>query len=134
MFLTSYVGAGRDATVVYGAIDFQFVNTRNFPIIIKSSAYNGINTVQIFGRREEVEYDIEISTVVLNHIPWRVITEVNNSLAEGIERVIQNGANGFSSVTYRIFRQGGYEVSREVLSRDIYDPMHRIIERGPIRR
>lgn len=29
MFLAGYVGAGKDATVVYGALDFKFKNTRN---------------------------------------------------------------------------------------------------------
>ena len=28
MFLAGYVGAGKDATVVYGSLDFKFKNTR----------------------------------------------------------------------------------------------------------
>ena len=34
MFLAGYVGAGKDATVVYGAYDFKFKNTNNFSIKI----------------------------------------------------------------------------------------------------
>ncbi len=33
-FVTSYLGAGRDATVVYGSIDFKFKNNRQYPIKI----------------------------------------------------------------------------------------------------
>lgn len=33
-FIPSYVTASRDATVVYGSIDFQFKNNRNYPIKI----------------------------------------------------------------------------------------------------
>ena len=130
MFLTSYAGAGRDATVVYGAIDFQFKNSREFPIIIRSTAANGINTIEIHGMREEVEYEIEITTTILNQIPWRTIYDTNNSLAPGTQRVMQSGGNGANSVTYRIRRLHGVETSRELLSRDRYDPMNRIVEVG----
>ena len=37
-FLTSYVDASRDATVAWGSIDFQFKNTRTYPIKIEASA------------------------------------------------------------------------------------------------
>ena len=33
-FVPSYAPASRDATVVYGSIDFQFKNNRNYPIKI----------------------------------------------------------------------------------------------------
>ena len=35
-FKTSYVAAGRDATVVWGSIDFKFKNTRKYAIKIKA--------------------------------------------------------------------------------------------------
>jgi vancomycin resistance protein YoaR len=60
-FVTSYVGAGRDATVVYGAIDFRFKNTRKYPIRITASAVNGIATVSIYGIKEENEYTFKFS-------------------------------------------------------------------------
>ncbi len=36
-FVTSYVPAGRDATVAYGSIDFKFKNTRKYAIKIKAT-------------------------------------------------------------------------------------------------
>ncbi len=47
MFL--HAGASRDATVVYGAIDFKFKNNRNYPIKITCSVSNGIANFKIFG-------------------------------------------------------------------------------------
>lgn len=41
-FVPSYAGASRDATVVYGAIDFKFKNNREYPIKITCSVSNGI--------------------------------------------------------------------------------------------
>ena len=42
MFITSYAGAGKDATVSYGALDFKFKNNRNYPILIKATAKGGV--------------------------------------------------------------------------------------------
>lgn len=133
MFLTSYVGAGKDATVVYGSIDFKFKNTRNHPIMINASVKNGIAKIDIYGIKEEVEYEVEISTKILNYITYDVKYETNNSLKSGEERVIQNGMNGAKSITYKILKLNGQEVSRTVLSTDTYDSMNKIIQRGPTR-
>lgn len=133
MFLAGYVGAGKDATVVYGSLDFKFKNTRNYPIMIKTSIGGGIAKISIYGVKEEVEYDVEISTKILSYIPYRVIYEEDRSLAEGEEKVTQGGMNGCKSITYKILRLNGKEVSRIVLSSDTYDPMNKIIKRGPIK-
>ena len=131
MFLTSYVGAGKDATVVYGSIDFKFKNTRNYPIMINASVKNGIAKVDIYGVKEEVEYEVEISTKILSYIPYSVKYETNKSLKEGTEKVTQNGMNGVKSITYKILKLNGQQVSSTVLSTDTYDPMNKIIEKGP---
>lgn len=47
-FVPSYVSASRDATVVYGALDFQFKNNRNYPIKLVCSVSGGIAKFQIF--------------------------------------------------------------------------------------
>jgi len=130
MFVTSYSGPGRDATLVDGVIDFKFENTRSFPILIRTSLRNGINRVEIFGIREEIEKEVEVVTMVLNYIPFTTIYETNSGLASGEERVLQGGATGVNSITYRVLRFNGVEISREVLSRDSYRPMTRIVQRG----
>ena len=61
-FVTSYVPAGKDATVVWGSQDFKFVNSRKNPIRITATVQGGVATVQIWGVKEEVEYDISIET------------------------------------------------------------------------
>ena len=131
MFLAGYVGAGKDATVVYGALDFQFKNTRNYPIRIKTSIGNGIAKIDIYGIREEVEYQVEIATQILSYNTYKVVYEEDSSLAPGTERVTQNGMNGCKSITYKVLKLNGNEVSRTVLSSDSYDPMNKIVKVGP---
>ena len=131
MFLAGYVGAGKDATVVYGTYDFKFKNTRKYPVMIKTSIGNGIAQISIYGIKEEVEYEVEISSKILSYISYKVIYETDNSLTSGTEKVVQNGMNGCKSITYKILKLNGKQVSSTVLSTDTYDPMNKIIKRGP---
>ena len=131
MFLAGYVGAGKDATVVYGIYDFKFKNTRKYPIMIKTSIGSGVAQISIYGVKEEVEYEVEISSKILSYIPYKVVYETDNSLASGKEKVAQNGMNGCKSITYKILKLNGAQVSSTVLSTDTYDPMNKIIKRGP---
>ena len=131
MFVTGYAGAGKDATVSYGTLDFKFKNNRNYPIVIKATAKNGISEVKIYGIKE-VEYDVEIDVKILAYTPFKVIYEDDDTLEVGQEKVQQNGANGCKSITYKIVSLNGVEQSREVLSTDTYSPMNKIIKRGTI--
>ena len=67
-FVTSYVGPGRDATVVYGLTDFKFKNTRQYPVRISASARNGIATISIYGIKEENEYTTKYIENINNHL------------------------------------------------------------------
>lgn len=131
MFLTGYVGAGKDATVVYGSLDFKFKNTRNYPIMIKTNIGGGVAKIDIYGVKENIEYEVEIVTKVLSYTPYKVVYEQDNSLQPGQQKVTQNGLNGCKSITYKVLKQNGVEVSRTVLSTDYYDPLNTIIKVGP---
>ena len=96
-FVPSYVGAGRDATVVYGAIDFKFKNTREYPIKIVCSVSGGVATFQILGLKTNNEYDVEIYS-----------------------KITSQTANNTNSETYKILRQNGVVVEEKLLSKDIY--------------
>lgn len=76
MFLAGYVGAGKDATVVYGAYDFKFKNTRKYPIMLKTSIGSGVARIDVFGIKEDVEYEIEISSKILSYTPFKVVREM----------------------------------------------------------
>ena len=129
-FLTSYVPAGRDATVAWGSIDFQFKNTREYPIKIEASVKNGVCTMSIYGIKEETEYEVVIQPVVLSYIPYTTKYEDDPTLEEGKEVVEQSGYTGCTSETYRIIKLNGEVVSKTLLSKDTYDPMTRIVRRG----
>ena len=129
-FVTSYVPAGRDATVVYGSTDFKFKNTRQYPIRLVATAKNGIATVTVYGIKEETEYTFSFSTKTVASIPYTTKYEEDASLPEGTEKVKQKGANGLKTETYITKMLNGKVVSTTLLSKDTYNAMTRIVIRG----
>ena len=96
-FVPSYVTASRDATVVYGSIDFKFKNNRDYPIKLVCSVSGGIARFDIYGLRTNNEYEVEISSYVTG-----------------------NTSSSTYSEAYRILKQNGQVVSTELLSKDTY--------------
>ena len=129
-FVTSYVPAGRDATVVYGATDFRFKNTRKYPIRIIATTNNGVATVSIYGIKEENEYTFKFNTKTVASIPYTTQYIDDSSLEQGKEVVQQKGTNGLKTETYITKYLNGKVVSTELLSRDTYNAMTRIVRRG----
>ena len=92
-FLPGYIQVGRDATVADGYIDFKFKNTRKYPIKIECSAKNGVLKVEIYGKKQEIEYDVEIQTSIREFIPYKTIYEYDKYIERKKSVIIQTGMN-----------------------------------------
>ena len=130
-FTTSYLPAGRDATVVYGVKDLKFVNTRNYPVKIDGGLEAGILRFTIYGIKEEEELDIRIYANVVDTIPGKTETKVDYSLAPGQVVYEQKGHSGCRSVTTMKKYLNGELVYDEVISSDTYNQMTTIKRVGP---
>lgn len=125
MFIPSYVGAGRDATVVYGSQDFKFKNNRTYPIKIVGNVSGGIAKFEIYGLKQEDDCEVEITTRITGSIPFTTTYMSKAGYAAG--RVIQAGKNGTKSETYKTLKRNGEVISTEVISKDTYSAMKKII-------
>ena len=96
-FVPSYAPASRDATVVYGAIDFQFKNNRQYPIKLVCSVANGVANFQIFGLKQEDDCEVQISAYETGRSRTAIYSEA-----------------------YKILKRDGKIISQELLSRDMY--------------
>lgn len=96
-FVPSYVSASRDATVVYGSIDFKFKNNRDYPIKLVCSVSNGVAKFDIYGLKTADDYDVEISS-----------------------RITSQTSTSTNSEAYKILKKNGQIVSRTLLSKDTY--------------
>ena len=129
-FVTSYVGAGKDATVVWGSQDFKFVNTRKYPVKLELTVSGGVATVSVWGIKEDVEYDITIETRKIATIPFTTQYIQDPTLPAGKEVVKQAGNNGRKVEAYKVMRLNGQVVSRTLLSKDTYNAMKKIVRVG----
>ena len=129
-FITSYVNAGRDATVVYGSKDLKFVNNRNYPIKILATASNGNVKISIYGIKENLEYDVSFDNEIVENINWSTRYEYNPNLSSSMQIVKQLGANGAIINNYKIVKLNGAVVSKTLISQDKYNALNRIIETG----
>lgn len=130
MFPVSYCPIGTDATVSWGAPDFKFKNNREYAIKIVAETSGRNLTVDIYGLNQDDDCDVEIVSYRTGTVGYRTTYTTDSSLSSGKTKVIQSGSNGATSVTYRILKRDGEEVSREEISRDTYSPHNQIIARG----
>ena len=129
-FVTSYLPAGKDATVVWGSQDFKFKNTRKYPIRIEATVSGGVATITIWGVKEDVEYDISIETKKIATIAYTTQYIQDSSLPIGKEAVQQAGSNGRKVEAYKVVKLNGKVVSTTLLSKDTYNAMKRIVRVG----
>lgn len=127
MFVPSYVKAGADATVVWGSTDFKFKNSRDYPIKIVTSVQNGYATAQIYGLKNDIEYDISIESEKIKTLKYTTTYQKSSTYKKGT--VIQGGVNGQVVQSYKVYRLNGEVVKREKLYRDTYSAQNKIIAR-----
>ena len=129
-YAVTYVPNGRDATVSYGSIDFKFKNTRKYPIKLVASAKNGICSISVKGIKEEVEYNVTVTTKKLQTTPFETKYINDSSLAKGTQVVKQHGYYGYKYETYKVLSLNGSVVSTALLSTDTYTPLAKIVRIG----
>lgn len=125
----SYVPIGRDATVVYDALDFKFRNNTDSYLYLSSFVYGGQITFKIYGNTANKK-DVSISTWVTREIAAGVVYEDDPNLPKGEQVVKQEGASGFMAAGERVIMSNGIVEKREALSSSEYNPMNKIIAIG----
>lgn len=129
-FKTSYLPAGRDATVSWGGVDFKFKNNRKYPVKIIAKAENGVVKVSIYGIKQDDDYQVTIDSKVTSIIESETQYQEDNSLTKGEEVTIQNGEDGCTSETYKTLIKNGVIVSKTLVSKDTYNALAKIIKRN----
>lgn len=129
-FETSYVDAGRDATVSWGTVDFKFKNNRKYPIKVEAVSKNGVTKISIKGIKEEKEYEVVIQSKVTSTIQKNIKYEEDASLNSSDEIIVQEGHNGCTSKTYKILKLNGAVISTEEISSDYYHSLDKIVRKG----
>lgn len=125
----SYVPIGRDATVVYDAIDLKFRNNTDSYLYIKSFINNGRLTFKIYGNTA-YKRDVSVYSWVTQEIEPKVIYEEDPNLPKGEQVVKQEGVKGLKVSTMRVVRLNGVVEKREMLPESDYSPVNKIVAVG----
>lgn len=124
----SYVPPGRDATVSYNHIDFQFKNVTPYYLYLKTYFNPGRITVKIYGntgyRRE-----VTIKTTVVESQPYKELSVQDPGLKPGETRVKRKGSPGLRINTHRVIWENG-TASTEFLSTSVYDRVDQLTLTG----
>lgn len=125
----SYVPLGQDATYSDGYINFRFRNSSDAFILVRTVTESNKLTVKIFGNLPaSVTYEIESFT--LQELAAPVKTVINPKLQPGQKETLQKGKPGYVVETYRTKKDNGVILSRELLSKDRYQPQPTLVAVG----
>lgn len=122
----AYAPVGRDATVAFPVLDFKFQNTSDTPIYVLASAGANTMNVSLLGAKESVR-DVELVSEGHTIIKAGVTRQVDETLDIGKSVVREKGRSGHRVSIYRIVKQDGKVIKRELISRDYYAPGDKII-------
>ncbi len=125
----SYVPLGRDATVAYGALDFQFMNNTKEPLLILAEVEDNKLVVGILGPHP-LEEKVEIQHENQKTIPPVIAKKEDDNLYVGETVVEEEGRPGHALTTLRVVWLKGRQISKEVLSKDVYQGEDTIVKVG----
>ncbi len=124
-----YVPLGRDATVVDNYLDFRFQNNSDSNIIIVTSVIDDELSIEIYGKKRSKIADILILSIIKKVIEPKTVTKQDDKLEIG-KTEVQDGQKGYEVLTYRVKILNDREISRELLAKDEFNPINKIIKVG----
>ena len=127
---SSYVDAGRDATVNWPDLDFKFRNDGAAPVFVVAFCESNTCTVEIYGAALGAGVSIELlaNLVSTTPPPSAALYENNPELPHGTNREKIKARTGYDVETYQVFLQNGREVGRQLLCVSRYPMIQQVIE------
>lgn len=116
---SNYVPVGRDATVVYGGIDFIFENTNQNPILIVAKVESPFITIAILGAKAGWD-KIALETKTVETYPFTVKEIPDPELSKRTKIKIQEGVNGSKVELWREIIQSDGQSQKELVNTSIY--------------
>ena len=129
-YISSYIGLGMDATVYYGALDYQFRNNTDYPIKIVCIYENDRITFQLLGT-DVNHYSVEITAETLETMSPPVKEVEDSTLPVGTTVVESSGHSGARVQTYRaVYDSDGSLISKTEEAYSYYKTSDKIVHVG----
>lgn len=117
-----YVSPGRDATVAWKVLDFQFRNNTGMPVLIGAKVIPGTPRqieVTLYAANPAPEGRVRLEDADVRYYPPEMEETLDATLPAGQRVVTDEGHYGIEVKIYRVFRDGARE-RRELVSHDHY--------------
>lgn len=124
-----YIDKGRDATVSDNYIDFVFKNITQIPIYIRSTVKGNWLEVVLYSVKNN-EYNVSIITEVIEELDFETKITEDPNLPIGVIEEQRIGRKGYKVQSYRVFTYKDGKEERELLSKDTYKALERIVVKG----
>ncbi len=129
-FYVDYSPKGEDATVVYGSIDFRFVNTSPYPIKIVSTSKDNYIRIQLMGTETE-KFTVKLTKKTLSTSPFEERIKNVTTLKSGERHIEQEGQEGLVMEVYRnVYNEEGKLISSKLENKSTYKPKPQIVHVG----
>lgn len=125
-----YIAKGMDAVVTDGPLDLKFRNDFDFPVYISTISTNSYQTISIYGDQTVKDYQVRISTELVETIAAKTETINDPNLPEGERRLETPGRNGYRTVTYKSRIRNGTVMDSKQISQDYYHPANFVYRVG----
>ena len=129
-YMITYVPLGEDATVVYGAKDFQFRNNTDYPIKMEVSYGKSSMTVKLLGTNLTGK-TVEIKTKTLSSTPFETVYKLDETLEIDTTEVKNNGYTGYVTESYRLVYENGSLISNTFENKSTYKKLDKLILENP---
>lgn len=123
-----YTPPGRDAAVAQYDVDLRFGNPYPWPVRIRTRNVGDALSFEIVGRDRGPVADV--TGVTTGRVDPMEIVQNSVHVPAGQRRVITRGKPGARVAVYRVFEKGPRSGVRELVSRDSYPAMNRVVVLG----
>ncbi|MDR3310863.1 MAG: VanW family protein [Oscillospiraceae bacterium] len=126
-FTVAYLPYGNDATVNWGTLDFKFKNNTPYPIRIEAYVEKKELFVKLVGTKMFEGY-IDTEYEIVGTKLYKTIEEQSESLAHGTQKVEQDGKNGYTVDTFKLYKNDDGTVRERVyVNRSSYKAQNKIV-------
>jgi vancomycin resistance protein YoaR len=127
--IPAYIEPGFDATVSE-AIDYKFKNTKSYPVYIQGCTKDGRVIFNIYSNREEAKIKYDLLSEIYEKVEPEMTYEEDPELTKGVTEKVHSSFPGCKVKVYLVAMKDDLEVSRELISNDIYTKVDGVMKIG----
>lgn len=127
----AYVPKGQDAAVATGYLDLVFRNDYDFPVYTLSKVVGDRLYFYIYGDTRKKNYTVKIEPEILEKIDYNITETLDETVAPGERKLVQDGRTGYKVKTYKTIIRDGKIINKTPITSDYYRERNYIYKVGP---